>query len=190
VSEAFPRRFGNYLLTAPLGEDALGRVYRAIRLSGERAFFRLRVMEGPEISEDPLLDAIEANGEVHGFLKNPAITRGVAIDAVDGAPFIAFQEENGRTLDHLLDRARATPHAVPYEHALLIAEKIATALEHAHNTTVDGERTLHGLVWPGFVAISDDGETRLTGFGLAAGFFPSFSRPRFARDQAPYLAPE
>jgi len=190
MTESLPRRFGPYLLTAALGEDALGRVYRAIRLSGERTFVRLRILEGPEISEDPVLDAIEGNGEIHSFLKNPAIARGVQLDAVEGVPFLAWNEESGRTLDSLLERSRAAAQPVPYEHALLIAEKIATALDHAYNTSVDGERTLHGLVCPPMVSISDDGETRLTGFGLAAGFFPSFSRPRFAQEIAPYLAPE
>jgi periplasmic protein TonB len=190
MTESLPRRFGPYLLTAHLGEDALGRVYRAIRMSGERTFVRLRILEGPEISEDPVLDAIEENGEIHSFLKNPAIARGVQLDAVEGVPFLAWNEENGRTLDSLLDRSRNAAQPVPYEHALLIAEKIATALDHAYNTTVDGERTLHGLVWPGFVSITDDGETRLTGFGLATGFFSSFSRPRFAQEIAPFLAPE
>lgn len=188
--EALPRRFGEYLLTAVLSEDALGRVYRAIRLSPERGFVRLRVLEGPEISEDAVLDAIQENGEIHAFLKNPAITRGVHMDAVEGIPFIAWNEESGRTLDALLWRGPQSRRQVPAEHALLIAEKVATALDYAHNTTVDGERTLHGLVWPGFVSISDDGEPRLTGFGLASAFVSSMEKPLFSREVAPYLSPE
>ena len=43
---------------------------------------------------------------------------------------------------------------------------------------IDGDRTLHGLVWPGFVSISDDGDIRLGGFGLAPGVLPSIDRPR------------
>ena len=190
TAEVLPRRFGSYLLTAFLGEDALGRVFRGMRMSGERVFARVRILEGPEISEDAVVDAIEENGEIHTFLKNPAIARGVQLDAVEGTPYIAWNEESGRTLDALLRKVRDQKHSIPYEHALLIAEKVATALDHAYNTTVDGERTLHGLVWPGFVSISDDGETRLTGFGLASGFLPSLGRPRFAREVAPYLAPE
>ena len=81
-------------------------------------------------------------------------------------------------------------HRVPIEHALLIAEKVATALDHAYNTTIDGDRTLHGLVWPGFVAISDDGEIRLAGFGLATGVLPAIARPRLASEVGPYIAPE
>ena len=185
-----PRPFGDYLLTASLGEDALGRVYRAVRMAGEKTFVRLRILESPELSEDAILDAIQEYGEIHTFLKNPAIARGVQMDAVDGTPFIAWNEESGRTLDALLEKARTTGQRVPPEHALLIAEKAASALDHAYNTTVDGERTVHGLVWPGFVCITDDGETRLAGFGLAPGILPSLDRPRVSAEIAPYVAPE
>ncbi|MFN2387952.1 MAG: TonB family protein [Thermoanaerobaculia bacterium] len=189
-SSDLPRPFGDYLLTALLGHDALGRVYRALRVSGEKSFVRLRILESPELSEDAVLDAIQEYGEIHAFLKNPAIARGVQMDAVEGTPFIAWNEESGRTLDALLEKGRTTGQRVPPEHALLIAEKVASALDHAYNTTVDGERSVHGLVWPGFVCISDDGETRLTGFGLAAGVLPALDRPRLSEEIAPYAAPE
>lgn len=185
-----PRRFGGFLLTAELGSDAAGRVYRALRLSDERDFVRLRMLESPEISVDAVLDAIQENGEIHTFLKNTAIAHGVQMDAADGIPFLAWHEPSGRTLDAVLRRAREASEPIPFEHALLIAEKVAAALDHSYSTMVDGERTLHGLVWPGFVAISDDGEVQLTGFGLAAGFFPSFSRSGFAQEVGAYLAPE
>src|SRR5262245_19653205 len=190
LTEKLPRRFGSYLLTASLGEDALGRVYRALRTSGDPGFVRLRVLETPELSSDALIDAIEENGEIHGFLKNPAIARGVDMDAVNGVPYIAWNEPSGRTLTALSDKCRGLSRKVPVEHALLIAEKIATALDHAYNTTIDGDRTLHGLVWPGFVAISDDGEIRLVGFGLAAGVLPALVRPRLTSELANYVAPE
>ncbi len=112
------------------------------------------------------------------------------MDAADGVPYIAWNEANGRTLKNLLLKCRNPPRKIPVEHALLIAEKIATALDHAYNTTIDGDRTLHGLVWPGFVAISDDGEIRLVGFGLAPGVLPTLARPRLTREIANYLAPE
>jgi len=190
LTEKLPRRFGSYLLTASLGEDALGRVYRALRTSGDPGFVRLRVLETPELSADALIDAIEENGEIHGFLKNAAIARGVDMDAVEGVPYIASNEPSGRTLSALSEKCRSLSRRLPVEHALLIAEKIATALDHAYNTTIDGDRTLHGLVWPGFIVISDDGEIRLSGFGLAPAVLSAIAKPRLAREVAPYLAPE
>ncbi len=190
ANEQLPRPFGPYLLTAALGEDALGRTYRAIRAAEERAFVRLRLLESPELSAEAMLVAIEENGEVHEFLKNAAIARGVEMDAVDGLPYVAWSEPNGRTLDSLIAKCRASGRKIPVEHALLIAEKVATALDHAYNTTIDGDRTLHGLLWPPFVGISDDGEIRVGGFGLAPGVLGSLGKPRIAREVAPYLAPE
>ena len=82
------------------------------------------------------------------------------MDAVDGVPFIAWNDPSGRTLDRLIAMVRGKHQEVPVEHSLLIGEKVATALDHAYNTTVDGERTLHGLVWPGFISISSPASNR------------------------------
>ena len=189
-TERLPRPFGSYLLTAALGDDALGRQFRARRVSESPGFVRLRILDAPELSGDALLDAIEENGEIHGFLKNPAVARGVDMDAAEGVPYIAWNEPNGRTLAELHEKCRALGRRIPVEHALLIAEKVATALDHAYNTSIDGDRTLHGLVWPGFVAISDDGDIRLAGFGLAPGVLPAISRPKLASEIGTYLPQE
>jgi TonB family protein len=188
--ESLPRAFGGYVLTAVLGEDAFGTIYRAMRAGEPGAFVILRILESPELDPEPVLSAIEENGEIHEFLKHAAIARGVEMDAVDGVPFVAWSQPNGRTLDALIGRCRALNHRMPVEHALLIAEKIATALDHAYNTTIEGDRTLHGLVWPGFVALSDDGEIRLAGFGLSAGILPALLQPGVGSLLARYLAPE
>jgi TonB family protein len=189
-AESIPRIFGSYLLTAKLGSDALGRVYRARRAEKPDEFFRLRIFEARGLDAERVLTAIEENGAVHDFLKNPAIARNVELDSVEGDPFLAFREFGGRTLDVLLSAARERPFPIPPEHALLIAEKIATGLDHAYNTLIDGERTLHGLLWPGFVEISDEGETQLTGFGLAEGILASRSEGAIREALFPYLAPE
>ena len=70
TTERLPRPFGQYVLTAAVGTDALGRMYRAIREADDRPFTLLRVLESPELVPEPVLDAIEENGEIHEFLKN------------------------------------------------------------------------------------------------------------------------
>jgi protein TonB len=190
TKEKLPRPFGQYTLTAALGTDALGSVYGGVRETPDRSSVILRILESPELAPEPILEAIQENGEVHEFLKHAAIARGVDMDAEDGTPYLAWSQPNGRTLDALVAKCRGLGRTLPVEHALLIAEKIVTALDHAYNTTIDGDRTLHGLVWPGFVSISDDGEIRLAGFGLASGVLPALRKPRIAAEVTPYLAPE
>ena len=189
-NELIPRLFGAYLLTEKLGADAIGKVYRARKIEDARTFFRLRVFDAPGLDAEPILIAIEQNGAVHDFLKNPTIAREVELDSVEGDAFLAYREPGGRTLDALMEASRARPFPIPPEHSLLIAEKIATGLDHAYNSLIDGERTLHGLVWPGFVEVSDEGETRLVGFGLSEGVLASRRTPAVQRLLDPYLAPE
>ena len=49
-TERLPRPFGSYLLTAALGDDALGRQFRARRVSESPGFVRLRILDAPELS--------------------------------------------------------------------------------------------------------------------------------------------
>src|SRR5690348_15357006 len=189
-TEIIPRLFGSYLLTEKLGTDALGKVYRARKIESAQAFFRLRIFDAPGLDSEPILIAIEQNGAVHDFLKNPTIARDVELDSVEGDAFLAYREAGGRTLDALMAAAQAKPFPIPPEHSLLIAEKIATGLDHAYNSLIDGDRTLHGLVWPGFVEVSDEGETRLVGFGLSEGVLSSHRTPAVQKLLDPYLAPE
>ncbi len=189
-NEIVPRLFGSYLLAEKLGADAIGKVYRARKIENPSAFFRLRIFDAPRLDSEPVLIAIEENGAVHDFLKNPSVSREVELDSVEGDAFLAYRDAGGRTLDALLQISRTRPFPIPIEHSLLIAEKIATGLDHAYNTLIDGERTLHGLVWPGFVDISDEGETRLVGFGLAEGVLASRAVPSVQSLLFPYMAPE
>jgi len=58
-AENLPRRFGEYLLTSRLGEDCLGRVYRALSLAERGEFVRLRMLDSPELSRGAVAEAAE-----------------------------------------------------------------------------------------------------------------------------------
>ncbi len=45
LTQNLPRRFGDYLVTSELSRDALGRVFRAIDVSGNGEFVRLRIFD-------------------------------------------------------------------------------------------------------------------------------------------------
>ena len=183
------RPLGNFLLIAELSEDALGTVYRAIYAPDERRFVRLRILQSPEISPEAVFSAIDENAEAASALVHGAIVSNSEVGLADDVPYLAWDEVAGWTLDQLLHRVRALGVRIPAEYALLVAERIASALEFAHRA-IPGRPVLHGLVWPGFVSISSNAEIRLGGFGLAEAILNSMHRPRIAREVSPYASPE
>jgi len=185
-----PRRFGAHLLVAQLGEDCLGTVYRALQGSGERRFVRLRVLQSPELSPPAVFAAVARRADHAARLTHKTIVQHAEMSVVDGAPFVAWYEGAGWTLDTVLARLRDAGTRLPTPYALLIAERVCAAIEHAWFSPFDGEPIRHGLLWPGFISISNDAEIRLGGFGLADAILPTLSRGRLARDVSPYAAPE
>ena len=185
-----PRRIGSHLLVAALGEDCLGTIFRALHATDEKRFVRFRILQSPELSPPAVFSAIARHGETVAHLSHKAIVQQAELAVADGSPYYAWYEGAGWTLDTVLLRLRSAGTALPAPFALLIAERVCAALEHAWFSPKDGEPIRHGLLWPGFVSISIDAEVRLGGFGLADAVLPSVMRGRLARDIAPYAAPE
>lgn len=190
LTKNLPRRFGDYLVTSELSRDALGRVFRAIDVSGTGEFMRLRIFDTRRVDAPMLIDAIEAAEQMRPLVSAPFTSRGERAGSVDRLPYLAWRETHGWTLDVLLRGFRAFGERLPVEHSLLIADRIAAALEAAHQKTFEGRPIAHGLVWPGFVSIGADADIFLAGFGLAPGLFPTLEEPALAEGIAPYLAPE
>jgi serine/threonine-protein kinase len=184
------RHLGDYLLVAQLSEDPLGTVFRALYAADERRFVRLRVMQSEDLAPEAILLTVQENRLRDAVLSHDAIVVRPELNLVDGIPFMNWDETAGWTLDTMLARVRAFGIRIPAEYALLIVERIAAALEHAHQATVGGRPLEHGLLWPGFVSISHDAVVRVGGFGIADGILPSLGAARMTAEIAPYIAPE
>jgi len=183
------RHLGDYLLVAQLSEDPLGTVFRALYAADERRFVRLRVLQSESLEPEAILATVR-NDRLRAALTHDAIVVRPELDVVDGIPFMTWDETAGWTLDTMLARVRAFGIRIPVEYALLIVERIAEGLEHAHQTAVDGRPVEHGLLWPGFVSISHDAVVRVGGFGVAGAILPSLGASRLTAEISPYVAPE
>lgn len=183
------RHLGDYLLVAQLADDPLGTVFRALYAADERRFVRLRLLQSEHLAPAAILE-VARNDRLRDVLAHEAIVARPELDVVDGIPFMNWDETAGWTLDVMLARVRAFGIRIPVEYALLIAERVAAALEHAHQTTVDGCPVAHGLLWPGFVSISQNAMVRVGGFGLAEAILPQLGVARLTAEIAPYVAPE
>jgi TonB family protein len=114
---------------------------------------------------------------------------------IDGVPYVAWEYAGGRSLRHIIDRARGgkeqQPNPLPLDQAIVIAEKVALSLA----TMADlrdgaGTRLSHGALIPQFIWISDDGEIRVSGQQLGTGLVASLGDAKLGADVGRYFSPE
>jgi serine/threonine-protein kinase len=190
ASAPSPRPFGPYVLTRPLGVDALGEAWRAGTAGAPRLkpFLLVRTFAAAAIDRPALLLAMEAAVGLVDDVQGPSVARGTVMGAIDDTPFLGTGYVEGRTLDHLL-AARLLGSPLPVEHGLLIAERLVAALE-AGAPVERFTGAAHGFLVPAFVCVSNEGETRVFGHGLGAGLLPALRHARARQAFAPYVAPE
>src|SRR5258708_19538878 len=125
-------QFGSFILFKKLESDGLGDLWRAGRIDkgqlGSAGAVRRR-----------------SGGSGEGFARRAATARQLVpqltgtsfakhqeIDAVNGVPYIAHEYSGGRSLRHIIDRARGgngvLPNPLPIDQAIVIAEKGALSL--------------------------------------------------------------
>jgi class 3 adenylate cyclase len=115
---------------------------------------------------------------------HPAIVTVHDVDDEDGQVYLVCQYIAGGDLDHRL--AEAESHRIPVNEALEIAEQIAGALEHAHDSGI-----IHRDLKPGNVWLTAEGDAKLGDFGLAV----ALDRTRITQEgtmvgTATYMPPE
>lgn len=185
-------QFGSYLLLKKVGEDALGETFRAGKIGrqGVERVLLLRVFNGQGLDSARLAQHLATVGPALQALKSP--TLGLCVDSgqIGGVPFVAYDYISGKSLAALLEQARKKHSPVPFDHALLIAERAAMGLSVAYETRLGDERVLHGFLAPHLVMISNEGETRLLGFEAAGGLRGSAAHPLLREAFGRYLSPE
>jgi TonB family protein len=186
-----PRLVGNHLLTKVLETDPLGQVLRARRVAPGPAHFDLvRRFEAPGLDTTKLLEAAKSASPILGSLKGPGIAKGLA--GFEGEGFVHLTSEwlPGHSLRRVLEKTTDEGFMVAIDQALLIADKVVSALDAASQFRLDDVRIAHRFVVPGFVWITDEGEVKLTGFGFGGAFLEMAKGGAFAASFVRYIAPE
>ena len=150
---------GRYRLIAPLGDGGMATIWRAVdeQLDREVAVKLLR----PQFSTDPGFAArFKQEARAAAGLSHPNIVNvyDYGTDGADGDQYIVMELVEGRDLSAVL-RERGT---VSTDDAVRIAIGVASALEVAHRKGI-----VHRDVKPGNILITDDGDVKVTDFGIA-----------------------
>jgi len=187
-------QFGSFILFKKLETDALGDLWRAGRVDNGNL--------GPTMAVRRLLGgnraALTASaGEAHNLvplLAGTTFAKDQTIDVANGIPFVAHDYAGGRSLRHIVDRARGgngvSPNPIPLDQAIVIAEKIALSLSTTADLRYLGSRLAHGALIPQFVWITDEGEIRVGGQALGKGLIASMSDTKVASELGRYFAAE
>ena len=149
---------GRYRLIAPLGEGGMATIWRAVdeQLDREVAVKLLREQYGNDAG---FAARFKQEARAAGSLQHPNIVPVYDYGTdTDGAQFIVMQLVEGDDLAALLrERTR-----LETDDAVRVAIGVASALEAAHRRGL-----VHRDVKPGNILITDDGDVKVTDFGIA-----------------------
>lgn len=184
-------KFGPFILFKKLEEHRLGELWRAGRIDGNviRNIALHRLTGG---NSEALRQAAIHAGPAASHIGSTSIAKNQKIEVVEGVAVIEHEYDGGRSLRHIVTRAKngTMPHPLAPDQALAIIDKVAAAIEVVHNYRRDGARTIHGAVIPHFVWITNDGEIRLAGQQLGKGLLASLTASGVAAEIGNYFAPE
>ncbi len=188
-------QFGPYILFKKLEQDSLGDLWRAGRIDDGQLGPTLALRRLSGGNRAAISEAVQAVSQLLPKLAGTSFARDQVTGVTDGVPFLAWDYAGGRSLRHIIDRARGgkdlQPNPLPIDQAIVIAEKVALSLATtAEMRDTSGTRLSHGVLLPQFIWISDDGEIRVGGQQLASGIIDSLVDPKVAADIGRYFAPE
>jgi Protein kinase domain len=186
--EAFPRRWGAYVLIRPLGGGGMGDVFLALQSKpGREKLCVVKRLIPNKLSDPDRVGRFRREAEIVRSLAHGAIAQTLAVDELDGEPYIVQEFIEGRNISQLVAASRSVDRgAIPPNLAIHIVREVSRALAYAH-----GAGVVHRDVAPDNVMVTFSGEVRLIDFGIAhAARDPSLTEPGVVVGRWNYTAPE
>ncbi|MEM7453506.1 MAG: serine/threonine-protein kinase [Planctomycetota bacterium] len=151
-----PCDFGNYELLAKIAHGGMGVVFRARHKALNRIVAIKMILSG-ELAGKAEVERFRVEAEAAGKLDHRGIVPVYDIGFVDGQHYFSMAYVSGESLSEKISNNRPGPR----EAASLVA-KISDAIQFAHDHGI-----VHRDLKPGNVLIDENGEPRVTDFGLA-----------------------
>lgn len=180
MSMSMTKRIGRFDIVEPIGQGLTGTVYKGFDpTTGRNVTVETIALDGlrDEASREEALKAARDAG----VLSHPNIALILDVGSDAEVAFVVREFIDGRTLaDHIVEGA-------PFQPAALLPglDQIADALDYAHRRGI-----IHGNFEPSHVVVSNLGQVKITGFGIAR-IASKIAQSAHALDGSPeYMAPE
>lgn len=179
-----PRRLGRFETVGLLGRGGMGSVYLAEdrKIGRQVAIKEIRIERG--VGDAALAEArvrFEVELKAAGQLSHPNIATVYDAFETETSYCIALEYVPGISLD---ERLKDGPPLAPAEVAGLAAQ-IASGLDYAHRRGI-----VHRDVKPGNILLSEDGEVKITDFGIAKLASLDVTQTGVALGTPAYMSPE
>jgi eukaryotic-like serine/threonine-protein kinase len=149
-------RLGVYDITAPLGEGAMGQVWRATDTTLGRQV-AIKILPDAFAADPDRLVRFEREAKTLASLNHSHIAAIYGFEKSSGMHALVMELVEGEDLSQRIARG-----AIPLDEALPIAKQIAEALEAAHEQGI-----IHRDLKPANVKVRPDGTVKVLDFGLA-----------------------
>jgi hypothetical protein len=171
--------FGDYSIIAIAGAGGMGRVYKVQHLLTQRVE-AMKVLSA-ELASDVQIKRFEREIRALGKLSHPNIAALHNAVHSEGQLILLMEYIEGATLESMFSAGR-----VPLDSGVGYIKQVLAALEYAHQQGV-----VHRDVTPANVIVTENGQVKLTDFGLAKSFGDSLlTNCGEILGALPYMAPE
>ncbi len=171
---------GKYKIVRKLGEGGMGIVYEAIDQSLGRKVALKKMNDEIKVSETEKQRFLQ-EARMVALLHHPNIIEIYTIFEENQDIYLVLEYVEGQTLNEILDREIR----IPYERAQNIFLQIASSLSYAHSKNI-----VHRDLKLSNIMISNEGEVKITDFGLALKAMESISKTKEIVGSPAYMAPE
>ena len=191
------RQFGKFTLLDRIGSGGMAEIWKS-SLAGVDGFQKILVVKKilpKHANNRQFVTMFVQEAKVCSGLHHANVVQIYELGEEAGEYFIAMEYVQGYDLLKVLTRASRSRMALPPELCLYVVSEICKGLGYAHAATDIGGRPLniiHLDVSPSNVLISQDGEVKLTDFGVARASVegaPTRSDDRL-KGKLGYMSPE
>jgi TonB family protein len=191
-----PREFGQYTLLERIAVGGMAEVWKA-RMKGVEGFQKTvaikRILPSLTDSSDFVTMFID-EAKLAAQLQHNNIIHIYDLGKLGDDYYIAMEYIEGKDLRTILNTARQQQAPLPHELALLVASRLASALDYAHRKRDFDNRELglvHRDVSPQNVLISYEGDIKLCDFGIVKAVSKASKTQMGAlKGKLQYMSPE